>query len=372
MYPCDVDGCSYSSTEKKRTQKHKENVHITSTQHKCIHCFNTFFSDPIKLTLHLNDVHTKQETSYSCPIEGCTKQYSRMSNLTRHCKHSHSEIPLDLLQQKLEPLRHPHRTTQHKCTVLNCNKTFFHAHTLRMHQQNIHNKDGSHECPVKGCHLTFPSMIELNKHKQAHAKNQSSETAYLTIIHEKNPQLQRPLPKRARHKAPFEIEILNNPQLLYMHTPPSFNRINPSSKKPLIGHTYKVTTQDFESTIVQKLNKALKDARYTPNITYSDIAYKTYYHLIQDPSVNKKKTLAIIILYLNNTSKLEHRQETFITHLYNRHIEHMKQGSYTAQQNTSNSDLSSLLESLKDNSSINLIESAEEQTLQTLITLIAS
>ncbi|XP_026871912.2 P43 5S RNA-binding protein [Electrophorus electricus] len=115
---------------------------------KCVHatCGATF-TRQWRLKEH-ETVHTG-ERPHKCPVEGCGRQFSRKSHLSRHAlKHGEKKI---------------------RCNVTNCAKMFFNADNMKRHVRYAHGeKDKYFKCTFQNCQVTFRKRRMLKLHLAGH------------------------------------------------------------------------------------------------------------------------------------------------------------------------------------------------------------
>lgn len=69
---------------------------------------------------------TCKQARFSCPVEGCTRDFSRKDNLNQHLKTSHSEVSPE------------EKSRNYKCDISSCELSFFHANHLIKHLEEEH------------------------------------------------------------------------------------------------------------------------------------------------------------------------------------------------------------------------------------------
>ncbi|XP_060797929.1 P43 5S RNA-binding protein-like [Neoarius graeffei] len=117
---------------------------------------------------------------HRCPVEGCTRQFSRRSHLTRHAlKHQGGSVRCSVegcsgtfsTRDKLRRhvgVAHGDQQRYFKCTFPGCVMTFRKRRLLKLHQVT-HGVSSAFRCLKAGCSMTFSTHIARKAHEKTHS-----------------------------------------------------------------------------------------------------------------------------------------------------------------------------------------------------------
>ncbi|XP_054167596.1 zinc finger protein 62 homolog [Oppia nitens] len=186
-YRCDRDGCDKVYDKEKSLKQHYYIQHNTKRQFKCYvdGCDQTL-ANKNQLKSHIQIKHNITTTSKCRPFkcDKCDKTYTNRSNVKKHQKYIHSDIPREFKcrydgcdkvfrfesTRKQHYLRHENLWFRRfKCDVDGCGKSFYRRAHLNEHTTYLHSNDRPFACEWPGCDKRFKLMENLKQHREIHS-----------------------------------------------------------------------------------------------------------------------------------------------------------------------------------------------------------
>jgi KRAB domain-containing zinc finger protein len=148
LYQCTYEGCDKNYTTKSNLTKHRRN-HTQKNPFKCPHegCDKSY-TQKSSLDRH-QKIHSSQKT-HKCSHEGCDKSYTHKSSLEIHIQQKHSS------------------ETPYKCFHEGCDKSYPNKSSLEIHIQQKHSGETPYKCSYQDCDKSFATKYGLARHQKLH------------------------------------------------------------------------------------------------------------------------------------------------------------------------------------------------------------
>jgi len=163
-YKCNIENCSYSTSENANLQRHIKQVHNRIKDFVCKFKDCKFkCSRNTSLQRHIKGVHN-QIKDFICDIENCNYSCSQNSTLQQHINAVHNQIK------------------DFECNIEGCNYTCSTNSHLQRHINAVHNQIKNFECVVEECDYKCSSKGDLQKHIKTCTGSRNISSGEMKVI----------------------------------------------------------------------------------------------------------------------------------------------------------------------------------------------